>query len=259
MGNGDMLCALAYADDIALLADSENSLQLLLDELSQWCKNWRVSVNIQKTKVMHFRKPRKTRTDRMFAIGEEKLEIVDSYKYLGIHLDETVSEKVIVEPLVQAGSWALSVLIGKTRTNYDLGYKSFTTLYHMTVIPIMEYFVGAWSVGLMNDRTVDQVQERTSRFYGGLPRFTPLIAIAGISGWTPGVVRKGIETLRFYNHLIELDSNRLCRKVYEMDKRFNGAWSENVKTICICCSQLESWECNTIVNLKQAEKKLLEL
>ncbi len=49
------VCVLAYADDIVLCAENEHDLQRLLDILFKWCFKWRLSINTEKTKVMHFR------------------------------------------------------------------------------------------------------------------------------------------------------------------------------------------------------------
>jgi hypothetical protein len=46
---------LLYADDIVLLAPDEHSLQLMLDCVNTWCLKWRLLVNKDKTKVIHFR------------------------------------------------------------------------------------------------------------------------------------------------------------------------------------------------------------
>ena len=51
--NDERLSILKYADDILLLAESAEDIQSMLNELSKWTKRWRLSVNIDKTKVMH--------------------------------------------------------------------------------------------------------------------------------------------------------------------------------------------------------------
>ena len=48
---------------IGLIADSEEHLQRMLDFLSHWCSQNKMSVNISKTKVVHFRKKNKALTD----------------------------------------------------------------------------------------------------------------------------------------------------------------------------------------------------
>ena len=47
---------LLFADDIVLLSPTEEQLQLLLNFLSDWCRINKMEVNINKTKIIHFRK-----------------------------------------------------------------------------------------------------------------------------------------------------------------------------------------------------------
>ena len=45
-----------FADDIVLLGPTEEQLQLMLSFLSDWCHINKMEVNINKTKIIHFRK-----------------------------------------------------------------------------------------------------------------------------------------------------------------------------------------------------------
>ena len=45
---------LMYADDLVLLSRSESGLQILLNRLGEYCRKWRMEVNIEKTKAMKF-------------------------------------------------------------------------------------------------------------------------------------------------------------------------------------------------------------
>ena len=46
---------LLYADDLVLLAESEEGLQRLLDVINTWCNTWGMKVISNKSKVVHFR------------------------------------------------------------------------------------------------------------------------------------------------------------------------------------------------------------
>ena len=54
---GDDLCVSIriYADDIVLLAENEENLQCMINYLYNWCTNWRMSSNCDKTKIVGFR------------------------------------------------------------------------------------------------------------------------------------------------------------------------------------------------------------
>ncbi|VDI35540.1 Hypothetical predicted protein [Mytilus galloprovincialis] len=78
------LSVLLYADDIALIAKSELDLQCMLDKLHRWCKQWRVLINTDKSKCIHFRNGKSKQTEYNFSVGRNSLEIVNQYKYLGV-------------------------------------------------------------------------------------------------------------------------------------------------------------------------------
>ena len=47
-----------YTDDLALLAANPRDLQLLLNKVQIWCPSNGITVNMDKTKIMHFRTKR---------------------------------------------------------------------------------------------------------------------------------------------------------------------------------------------------------
>ena len=50
------LFMLLYADNIVIFANSAEQLQESLNMLSDYCRKWKLTVNVSKTKVMVFRK-----------------------------------------------------------------------------------------------------------------------------------------------------------------------------------------------------------
>ena len=85
--NGSHLNCLLYADDLVLISHSAKGLQRALSILANYCNDWLLSVNPKKTKVMIFQKKcRKSTLDKhYFQINKNKIEIVNSYAYLGIN------------------------------------------------------------------------------------------------------------------------------------------------------------------------------
>jgi hypothetical protein len=54
----------------------------MLNKLHNWCRRWRVLINTEKSKCIHFRKTRTKGTEFEFTIGTNKLEIEVNYKNL---------------------------------------------------------------------------------------------------------------------------------------------------------------------------------
>ena len=87
---------LLYADDILLVTYNESDMQKLLDTVHNWCKRWRVLINTDKLKVMHFRSARRRRSEVQFKVGDNILEKVTTYKYLGVIFEEKrISKKTL--------------------------------------------------------------------------------------------------------------------------------------------------------------------
>ena len=66
------LFIILYADDTVLLSETANGLQNLLDNFEKYCDEWKLKVNINKTKVVVFSK-RKSKIRQIFKIKGEKL------------------------------------------------------------------------------------------------------------------------------------------------------------------------------------------
>lgn len=59
-------------------------MQISLDLLLCYCNKWKLFVNTSKTKVMIFRKAGRLHANVEFQFGEQKLEIVSKFAYLGL-------------------------------------------------------------------------------------------------------------------------------------------------------------------------------
>ena len=64
--DGESVAALLYADDLVLLATSEQDLQTILNVLNDWCDKNRMTINEDKSNVVHFRTPSMERTNHSF-------------------------------------------------------------------------------------------------------------------------------------------------------------------------------------------------
>ena len=79
---------LMYADDGALVAESAEDLQLMLEILRQYCSKWRLLVNVSKTEIVVFHRL-KQREEYTFAYNQEAVAVVESFKYLGLMFHES--------------------------------------------------------------------------------------------------------------------------------------------------------------------------
>ena len=225
---GDVqLYILMYADDIVIMAENENNLQIMLDYIKEWCRKWRMVVNEDKTKVMHFRNSRSQTTEYVFKYGEEKLEIVRQYKYLGVILDEFLKFEETANTLAGAGGRALGSIISKFRSFRNIGFDTFTKMFNTNVSTILEYCSGVW--GFKEFDQCEKIHQRAIRYYLGVHQKAPLLAICGDMGWSSAHYRRQLNMLRFWNRLLTMDENRLTKKVFNWDHSLcRQNWSEEM-------------------------------
>ncbi len=67
--DGYNLSILLFTDDIALIADSSQALQGMLDTVTDRCQRWRLSINVEMTNVVHFRTPGTVKTQLVRVIS----------------------------------------------------------------------------------------------------------------------------------------------------------------------------------------------
>ena len=75
---------LMYADDTVLISETSEGLQSMLDALCSYNTEWKLSLNVSKTKIVVFRNGGVLReNDKWFYHGNE-IEVVNEFNYLGL-------------------------------------------------------------------------------------------------------------------------------------------------------------------------------
>ena len=75
---------LLYADDIVLLSENENDLQFMLNELDSWCTLNDMSINVNKSNIVHFRLCSIPITEFVFNCAINNNKLSEKYIYLDL-------------------------------------------------------------------------------------------------------------------------------------------------------------------------------
>ena len=84
------LFLLLFADDSVFLSETAEGLQNLINNFEKYCKKWNLKVNVNKTKIVVFKKGRLNQNIK-FAYRNDNLEIVETFNYLGVVFTRTGS------------------------------------------------------------------------------------------------------------------------------------------------------------------------
>ncbi|VDH98618.1 Hypothetical predicted protein [Mytilus galloprovincialis] len=159
-------------------------------------------------------KGKSKQTEFNFTVDRNQLELVNEYKYLGITFSYNGSFLSNVDLLAKSGGRALGNIIAKIHNIKDFGYKSYEKLFNSCIVPIL-YYSCVW--GYRKYQSKDNIQNRAIRYYLGVHRFAPILAIHGDIGWIPSQYRRWINMVRYWNRLIRFDNNRITKLAFNID------------------------------------------
>ena len=74
------LFVLLYADDTVIMAESREDLQAQLNIFGKYCDNWKLKINVDKTKILIFSRGRPL-LNVNFSLNGSKIEIVNEFNY----------------------------------------------------------------------------------------------------------------------------------------------------------------------------------
>jgi hypothetical protein len=174
---GTKVPGLLYADDTSLFGEDANGLQQSLCILEDWCKEWGMKVNIEKSAVIHFRRRSAERCRRDFIIGGEVVPLVSTYKYLGCYINEFLDLNVMVADRVEAGRKAASLLLQQMRSSVGMLFgQSFKKLFDCMVQSVVLYGSEAWGCNASLS-SLDHLQLRVFRSFLGVARSHPRVSL----------------------------------------------------------------------------------
>ena len=159
------LFILLFADDTVLFSHYQNDLQSMLNSFENYCDEWKLTVNISKTKILVFTSGRYARNLHFFFKGEE-LEIVTEYKYLGIYLSKSGSYLSCKKHIAEQANNAMYSLLRKIRV-LNLPIEMQIDLFNKLIKPILLYGCEIWAIGNIdtcNRKGAIKVSQNDSKF-----------------------------------------------------------------------------------------------
>ena len=144
-----------------------NPLQDTLDRLHAWTVHNKVTINHNKTVVMHFHTSDVDLAPPQLTVDGHPLQVVQSTKLLGITIDSRLTWKDHTASIVKAASYKLFML----RRLRSLGAQAddLCTIYLSFILPKLMYASPSWSSSLTItlQRQLERVQKRACRIILG--------------------------------------------------------------------------------------------
>ena len=237
------LFTLLFADDIALTATTPAGLQTQINLLRRGAERLGLVVNLEKTKVMVFRKGGFLGRLEKWYYGDERLEVVNKYKYLGYTLTTKLSVDIA---LAEYAGKAKGRVVGIFRALYRLGKIDlgvFFKLFDSQVKPILLYGAEIW--GMKSRDIIEKVHLFACKKLLGVSAKTPNAFIYFELNRYPLLIDARVKVYKYWLKLLSLEEHRLPRQAYnrelrELDK-VNG-WGKLLKDHLITNGFRNIWE-----------------
>src|SRR5256885_6588068 len=157
-----------FADNTALVADTEEGLQKMATEFGRACEQKSLKVNVDKSKVMRCGGEDEEARLNVKLYGR-KMEEVTDFRYLGIILSSNGSMRNEFEHRIGEGKKAFGAL-EKVWRNREMSRKVKTSLYESIVVPTVIYGCEGWYLKEKEKRMIEVFEMKCLRAICGVRR-----------------------------------------------------------------------------------------
>ena len=245
---------LLYADDVVIFSETEKGLQSALDRLDMFCTNWKLQVNLKKTKVVIFNKAGRLFKDANFLFGSENIEITSSYCYLGLTLSSSGSFSLAKKQLSQKARKAVFSL--KPLLRSSLSPKALLRIYNACIKSILLYGCEVWGKDYMNDNCpIEIIQNRFCKNVLGVHRSSSNSACRAELGIFPVDLDVSVRIVKYWlrlrqlnfsSHPLQVDA--LLSQQYLPENSRRKSWIHHVNEVLNNSGYSYIWQTDNIDN-----------
>ena len=203
---------LAYADDIAILAESYEDLRRACESMARVFASHGLVVNFGKTKFMVFNAP--AGTPAQMKMGNGTIERVSEFVYLGSMFTENLDDKATAAhrlEIAQGRYGQMQRLLSAKNVSARLKSRALNAF----ILPCATWACGAWVLTQNTERYLDTWWNKKQRRICGLTKKNHVRTeeILARTGGRPlsNTVRE--RRLRYYGHAMRYGDSRWVRKL----------------------------------------------
>ena len=244
---------LMFADDIALLADDSIQLQQLMDLTFEYSRKWRFTFNYEKCAVVVFGNKQKLNYGTCtltcicgchWKLGTKLIKQVESYKYLGVELDQRLSWKELKERIAAKAKKNMTLAWGMGMVQGNLSVKAAINVYQTVVRSTLEYGAVVWEEKRWEE--AEKIQREMARRILKCHSKTTNEAVLGELGLWTLKTRREFLMLKYWIKLSIIEDTRLTRQVFKLSKeeftrRRRRNWCSKIYKLIVKYELHELW------------------
>jgi len=206
---------------------------------------------------------RKSKNNVHYIYNDEEIEVVDTYKYLGIIFSHTGSFYKTRKNLCEQGRKAMFSLLKNSR-RLQLPIDVQFDLFDKTVVPVLLYGCEIW--GYENTDILESLHLKFCKYVLGVNRSTTNNMVYGELGRYPLKISIEVRMINFWARLLQLsDKQKLCQTMYMMLPKEQNAqsnkfkWLQYVRNILNKCGLSYIWNDQWTPGIKWLTDKVKQI
>ena len=226
---------LLFADDAVLFSETQEGLQESLYNLEAYCDKWNLTVNIEKTKVMVFRKGGSISKAFKWTYKGQELEIVNNFNYLGIVMSSGGSFVPATNTLYGKALKAMHSLFNLTK-DMNVPINIMFNLFDAYVSSILNYNCEVW--GSIKAENIERVHRKFCKRLLNVKMSTNSLSLYAEVGRFPLHIDRYVRMVKYFLKLHTVkQGNCILKQVVVLQRleieRKNNAnnWSSKIRDI----------------------------
>ena len=234
---------LLYADDTIILAESPNELQKALDALFDYCKLWDLKVNTEKTNIVIFSRG-KIRVYPTFKFGEENIQVVEDYTYLGTIMNFNARYSKAIHKQVTQSNRALFSLRSK-QAKFHLPLDILFNLFDTLIIPILLYGSEIWGYEKLAE--IDTFYKKIIKNSLKLNLQTADCMVYGETGRLPISYYVKQRMINYWHRIATGNENKMSNIIYRLVRvmhergEMHSLWIAHIQNVLNECGMGNVW------------------
>lgn len=229
------LLLILFADDMVLLSETKQGLQQGLDKLHDYCYQWGLSVNVDKTKCLVFKNGGKINKTEKWYFNGEIIETVDSFKYLGFLFGSSGKFKKGIDNLEIRGEKALFDMSCSIVDYKTMHFKMKIDLFNSLVKSVLCYGCEIW--GFSEAKKHETIHLKFLKQTLCVRKNVPNCFVYNECKMYPLYITRTMRIINYWLKILSLNEHSPIKKIYNIALQLNrietsrpaSFWIENVK------------------------------
>ena len=205
---------LMFADDIGLISDTVTGLQKQPNILHEYCRDFKLKVNINKTKIMVFKRGGGLSKKEHWSYGGILLEVVKGFTYVVIYFTHRLSFFKMAESSTLKAKKVLNYLFSSFSKLSVLPAKTFFKIFDSKIYPVMLYGAELWGLQFMH--CVEQLQIYACKCLLSVRTNSCNLSILGDTSRFPVQIMSSKRCIKYWLCILKMPRTRYVKLCYEM-------------------------------------------